>query len=366
MQRKSALIGIFIGAFLIYLALFGLPTFTLALTSDFTDNFEDGIRDSRWSIPTSAYGVTAPQEVGGILFCAASTDVYSISGYITTSTYDLRNAEVKVEWSATESSTMVLLLSQTPQISDPTAQMFSYRIQYYNSWWYVLRVEQGVVTTIASSAAIPYGTWRIVAENDQTITFHDNLAGQLASDIVPSGRSLGSMYVSIWVATSTAGLGSGDFDNFALSISGPVIPPQTGTLKVETYYDGNELFGVSMTVTHPDGSSQSAVSPYTLNNAPVGTYSASASYQGEWDSGSVYVGAGESKYIQLSWGSQPPPPPNGNWWDTIMDILTNPVVRGGMLAVGVCMIGICSISLIPSTRRQSTPHRRPVAPPHYY
>jgi len=95
------------------------------------------------------------------------------------------------------------------------------------------------------------------------------------------------------------------FTNWRLQTG--AIPPDTGTVIVNTYLDGNMIssssLGITVTLTGPSGTSV-ITTPYQASNMKVGSYTVSATYQGVARSDTKSLVAGGTISLSLSWGSQ--------------------------------------------------------------
>ena len=122
---------------------------------------------------------------------------------------------------------------------------------------------------------------------------------------------------------------------------------QASILNVRTYVGGSERSGVTCFVTYPNGTQKQVVSPYIDSDAPVGSYGAEASYQGDTDQDSGYLSADSVLTLRLDFDvAPPPPPPPGGmivgvdiyWGTTESQFLNNNLAK--MEECGITMVRI--------------------------
>lgn len=374
MEKSSSAICIVLGVILVYLSFFGLTGLSIpfALSQGFTDTFNDGSMDTtRWEV--MSVGGQTVNEQSGQLQINPDGSGQQCGGYVTKDAYDLSNGgTITVDLIKVRQTTRLVaavLEIATHKITSSRNDMIDdhYRIQVdAETYVKVLKRISGLTTKIGERNAVPSQLRIIVSDGSISLGAHYYGAWHEVGT-EPCGMALRSVYVYLLSGYSTTNnIGEVSFDNFMLTSGGGPPPSDKGDLNVKGYYDG---VAVSCTDVYYIGSSGSS-SPITViadghtwYSIAVGSYTVYGSYQGTKTSDSVSVQSGKTVYAQLDFGGSPPPPPNGDgdFFEWINQIFTNPTVKSVLLIGGIGLAGIGFIGLVIPRRRTYTP-----ASPHYY
>lgn len=333
-----------VGILLIGIGWYGIPSFELPnlpgfqMANQWSDNFNDDLIDaSKWDI-VELNGATVTER-NGYLEVTTIGEYDSMAGLRTRMAYDLTACEIAVDVFSRYSAVVGLAISPTSGVPtrQPQEEFYIAEKNLKNQFCAIRRWKGGVDTVLYSDTwTSGSGSLKIVIQGG-SITFYEEENARCTETFMLASYNC---YVTIYARGTPNNYGIDYLDNFELSSAQPEPPPSTGTLNVKTYVDGAEISAILVSLTWPDGSTHAVTTPYTLSPAQVGTYYAQATYNGVLDSDSVYVGAGQTKTIQLSWGSTPPPPPpDGDGGGSIIDFLNQPMFRYAYLGLGIfCMV----------------------------
>lgn len=317
-KAVAAFTLLFIGAFLIYLGVFGTTGFGLrfALTSGFTDNFDDNVVNvGLWDLvrPTMTNGqpfspLAIITETGGharIGTTGISAQAYNGGFFITKNDFVCSDMEVSLDIIETSPTCapVIVLQNEPYSASGPTLNDPVHRYQIALLW------DSGV----QGSLYIQY--WDGTGLNPQVLLMVQNLGdvGQLKITIhtgtirfytdgtirFTETFRLPSSNCYIWFGSRCPSTVSEtvDFDNFALTLGGT---STTGTLNVVAYYNGQPV--VASVTVNPGGLSGTTTTSgnplsFTLN---PGTYTVSGSYAGYSALTSATVSAGTTATATLT------------------------------------------------------------------
>lgn len=400
MRLQSALTCLFIGAFFVYLAIFGLTGFgSLLSLPGGTQNFTSYTKvDSAGRLTVSANRIDVTNMLrgdqvyvykdagaGSIADIKLSVDC-SLTSSTTASLYgaffnvvsfantvgawldgDYGGLKLGVCLAGSGGKTYIMLQSRSP---DPTMIPNTQLFEITMGTTYSLTFQRtGTTVTLGISQG---------ATSLTTLTIPDLWSG--------SYRYLFVAQSAHATVNEPAGVGSGFIQN--LVIGGSVTPPPgTATVQViAQYYDGTTWLDVPASSSTPKatlGSYGPTTCPATFSSVTPSSYYLSISTTSvtvngvtynifKWDdqstgttrSGQVTVAAGDSPtfYAYYSATSIVTPPPGGNdwlamikaWIAQVNTILMDVTVRSLMMLVGAVTMGVGFIGLVPSRKPQAT------------
>jgi len=363
-MRPKYLIGIFIGAFCIYLSIFGLSGFALPFQYQLTgDLMKADWNDMQgWYIGLgSGAAINPPGQLE--IATSARVDIYK-SGPTSFGDQFTCEAKVKIDNWGGATTTNIAFVHQTGSVIYnfaiyPDRIMLNHpqgtnvlSIQTDTNWhtWLWICDKIG-------------GTQKVYRDGLLLVTWSNfyNLVSKVDTYILmasPSG-SIVQAHVDYWYADTGA------------KTPGGTQPPSPDKAKITVrtaYWTGSAWQDVNVDVRVEKsgvyyGTWTTVNGYYGPQEVDPGTYTFSATYQTLSDSETITVVAGDSKTVGLGFGStEPPPTPPPDIISWLTQLLANPTVKSLLLMIGIGMVGISGIMLVMPERKRFTP-----APyPHYY
>jgi len=365
MSRATGLILIFIGAMMIYLAIFGISGFAMFqwTGNTYTDSF-DYLNQAFWDLIT-------PSEPAGTAKFQGTYRVDWPSSIPKNEWFFLRSKQ-SFDFSKGGSISLEILGGECASIN---IHIGIYRqnayVLYRNKqvgWQGVHRYINGELKRLKDEilgSNFQYeGKVKIEVTPDHTVNFY--IDGRLICSDTFSLPSFENQ-VGIGMLSTRERSGYGEVDNFVLELASGAPPPSDGqppggdygTIKFYASYNG-QYVTATLNIRFPDGSTITAQTPYENTQAPTGYYSVTCTYLGNTLTHTFTLTKGGTEIHTFNFGGEEPPPPpseGGNILDKIEAMLQDPTVRSLMTFIGVSCLGIGFIMVIAGGPRSPPPIR---------
>jgi len=354
MEKATSLTCVFIGAFLIYIGLFG--TYGIGIYgwagNVYTDPF-NSLDTSFWQfyLIKGTYGQV---EVAGTLkfYWTTPLSTQERACIQTVNAYEINEISIDIVGPREDDKIHAILL----QVGDfKTNTYYQIYKDQYSHWEGVKWFQNGQMERLKDITGIPAdlsGSLKIVFASGTAKFYIDG-----AEVYSETNRLTFPAYVRIVAMASPDHDEYAEFDNFYMSVGGqspPPPPPGTGTLDIQCLVDGvptppdNKLVTINGEYQYTDDNGHLSLS------VPPGTYIVSASYQGETKSQTVTVYEGKTTTVQLMWTTTgAPPPPSFPQIPDLINLINSPEVRSLMLVSGVILAGIGLINLIAGGKKHT-------------
>ena len=375
MNKSSAAVGLFVGCFLIYVSLFGLAGFAdlyalqLGGVEDYTTYTEID--------PSGHFAVASARIDFNLVTRGEQAYVYAQRSIPKEFTHTLETCLTGYD---SEEYSRVIIWAVSNQIGahESCDDLLSASLyQRYGNTLYIQLMERvdGTLKVSDEKTLINKDVhyYLTITKTGLTLTlkaYDDSARTQLKGTVILSLHS-DIAYNTVYAVQSLGGPTpdpwiSGYVVNLKLSegTTPPPPPPNKGVLDVQCYYDGSPKAPDNNQITVNGQTYSTDGSGHWSGEVEPGSYTITALYNGNSKSETKSVEAGATVYVQLAWGSEPPPPPDGDDFLVkilayIENFLANSTIRTLMLMVGIGLVGICGISLF-------MPGRKYAPVPRYY